>query len=497
MTGRLADLFRLAWGLLYWNTRKSWFRYRRGRSPCPCQAPSDSGRAYETACDACVHWHNPAGFRRVCPLLVQTKKGLRCSANTAEVRPFWGRAWGYYGGTLLSVYLAGALFFFIFLRAVGYPVNIGHLVWPGSWHRVREVRGWYFMQRSEKAFAVGHPAEGMLYLSNAYEFDPTNYEVATRLAQKLQISQPLRSDEIYRRLMSDHSDQRRITAQTWFRALLARGDFGNVAELARGQLADDPGSASVWMRTLLFVTRQSHNDAPLRQILAPNAPAGVGIWRQLVQAELLLRAGRKADYRNALHQSWSDGPAYGLYYQIGALIEQDDALAAADLLQSYGGRLDTTASTQLLLEAYVTLDATRARDQLVGALLSPPLSPPVINLLTAHLIRHPDQSILDRLFEKFARDRAPATDSSLESLLALDCAAGVARDWNKMHFVADLLRANGNALTLGAAESFFRGDTTQTRIAALLPALPLPLEVNYALLERYPGPRRALRAPKP
>jgi hypothetical protein len=47
-------------------------------------------------------------------------------------------------------------------------------------------------------------------------------------------------------------------------------------------------------------------------------------------------------------------------------------------------------------------------------------------------------------------------------------------------------------LTLGFVESFFRGQTTQTRAAALLPALPLPLEVEYALLARYPGPRVTL-----
>ena len=497
MTGRLADLFRLAWGLLYWNTRKSWFRYRRGRSPCPCQSPSDSGRAYETGCDACVHWHNPAAFRRVCPLLVQTKAGLRCSAHTADVRPFWGRLFGYYGGSILGTYLTGAIVVFIFLRLVGYPVNIGHLVWPGSWHRVKEVRGWFFMHRSEQAFAAGHPAEGMLYLSNAYEFDPANYTVASSLAQRLQVGQPLRSDELYRRMMATHPEQRALTAQAWFRALLARGDLATVAELARSELVDDPANASVWMRALVFATRQIRSDIPLRQLLAANAPAVVAPWRPLAQAELLRQAGRKAEARQALRRLPADAPAYSLYYQIAEMIDQGDALAAVDLLQSYGAQIDTTARVTLLLEAYVALDAEQARERLVEALLVPPVNPPTINVLAAHLIRHPSQPLLDRLFDKFEHDRDPATGTSLESLLALDCAAGGAGDWHKVHEVAGLLRANGNALTLGAVESFFRGDTTQTRIAALLPALPLPLECTYALLERYPGPRRALVAPKP
>ena len=116
MTGRFADLFRLVWALLYWNTRKSWFQLRRGRSPCPCQSPSDSGRAYETACVACLSWNEPARFRRDCPLLVSTPQGLRCSVNTADVRPFWRRAFFFYGGGLATLYLTAALTVFIFLR---------------------------------------------------------------------------------------------------------------------------------------------------------------------------------------------------------------------------------------------------------------------------------------------------------------------------------------------------------------------------------------------
>src|SRR5207253_1322402 len=98
-----------------------------GRSACPCQSPSDSGRAYETQCDACMSWSRPARFQRVCPLLVPTKDGMRCSANTPEVRPFWGRAFGFYGGVLFSIYLVGVITVFIFLRTIGYPVSIVHV----------------------------------------------------------------------------------------------------------------------------------------------------------------------------------------------------------------------------------------------------------------------------------------------------------------------------------------------------------------------------------
>ena len=41
----LGDFRRLAWGLLYWNVRKSLFRIRGAGGAAPCQHPSDSGRA--------------------------------------------------------------------------------------------------------------------------------------------------------------------------------------------------------------------------------------------------------------------------------------------------------------------------------------------------------------------------------------------------------------------------------------------------------------------
>ena len=71
----------------------------------------------------------------------------------------------------------------------------------------------------------------------------------------------------------------------------------------------------------------------------------------------------------------------------------------------------------------------------------------------------------------------------------MGCAAGVARDWPKLETVSRFISGHGegSAFTLHLVEAFFRGNTRQTRIAALLPALPMALEVYYALLERYPG----------
>lgn len=488
--GRLADLLRLAWGLLYWNIRKSWFQLRRGRSPCPCQSASDSGRAYETICEACVSWHRPAAFRRVCPLLVETPDGLRCSVDTERVRPFWLRAFGFYGGSILTLYLAAALTIFAFLRTVGYPISIVHLVWPGSWHRVGQVRGWFFMDRAQRAMAHGQMAEGMLYLANAYEFDPDNYTVAFTLAQKLQITQPHRSDEIFRQLVVAHPEQKNLTYQVWFRALLARGDFPAIEALARARIVDDPANAAVWMRALIFASRQTGSEASLRQLLE-SAHAAIRPWHPLLETELLLRAHRVDEARSRLRQPWLESPPFAFFYQISERIALGDGIAAVDLLEAHRARLDDNARAALLLRAYATLGASQSVERLATRLLDPPVSLASANLVAAHLIRQPNPAVFERLFFEFGRSKIPLTDDSLETYLALYCAAGVVGDWDRMHTIAGAIRTpgRGNTLTLGAVEAFFRGQTTRTRISGLLPALPMPLEVHYALLERYPGPR--------
>jgi hypothetical protein len=490
VTGWFADFFRLAGGLLYWNTRKSWFRLRRGRARCPCQSPSDSGRALETQCEACLHWASVERFRRVCPLLVSTPQGWRCSADTADVRPFWGRAFRYYGGALGAVYLAGVIAIFIFLRSVGYPVSIVHVAWPPAWHRVGEARGWFFMEKARQAFAANRTAEAILYLSNAYEFDPANYTAGLTLAQTLQSGQPVLSNRLYERLLHEHPARHADTAQNWFRALLARGDFDAVQGLASEEVLADGPHASVWMRAFIFATHQNHRAAPVHALRDSAVPTAV-VWRPLLDTELLLLAGRTAEARQMLEQSdWAALPPYGLYYQVSQLLELGNAYAALDALERNRTRLDDEACVSLELAAFARQGARRPLQQLADQLLAPRLSLPVIKILSAQLIRYPDPALLDHLYARFRAERIPFNTESAGVIMALLCATGASSDWVKFAEIRGAIaaQAGSSQAILAAVEGFFRGQSSTTRITSLLPALPLPLEVNYALITRYPGP---------
>ena len=495
MLGWLADLFRLAWGLLYWNTRKSLFRLRRGRARNPCQTQSDSGRAMETHCDACLHWDKPERFRRVCPLLVSGRGGLVCSADAADVRPFWGRVVRYYGGTFLALYAVAVLSVFIFLRVIGYPVSIVHVALPTLWYRVPQARGWYFLEKSNRAFAAGRIPEGMLNLNMSYQFDPSNYGAGLALARNFQASQPAASDELYARILRDHPDRHSATSQEWFRALLARGDFKRAAGIARTETLGDLAHAQAWMRSLLFTTRQAKDEATLRELLANPAPAAV-VWRQVLETELLLRAGRTAEARAALASRWpAKAPAFAIYYQADALVSLGDTFAAIDVLSSQPpGRIDDEAAVTLRLEAYaVGHDPVNLRREFARVLTG--LNPVRVKILCAYLIRHPDPELFAQLSAYVERSTPPFNTQTSATWFTLLCTAGAVGDIPRLQaYARQLKQATATPfVALDVVVSFFRGETVEKRITTFLPILPLPLEINYALIERYPGPssRRA------
>ena len=184
MLGFVADIFRTFWGLFYWNLRKSAFRARRGRGRCPCQTPSDSGLAGETGCEPAHDYVKPARFQRVCPLLQPNAEGLlRCSVNTAQVRPFWGRFWLLYGGISLTLLLGSVGSVYGVMRLVGYPVTLRMIAWPPAWAEITLARSAYFLDRAREAQASGDIADAMLSLSLAYEYDPSNYDAGLLLAR--------------------------------------------------------------------------------------------------------------------------------------------------------------------------------------------------------------------------------------------------------------------------------------------------------------------------
>ncbi|MDE3083780.1 MAG: hypothetical protein KGJ37_00995 [Verrucomicrobiota bacterium] len=484
MSGWLADFLRFIWGLLYWNARKSVFRWWGGH--CPCQNPSDSGHAYETACDACASWQNPARFRRVCPLLVETPDGLRCSAETKDVRPFWGRAFGFYGGGLAALWLTGALTVFAVMRGIGYPVSIVSVAWPPAWQQIRAARAEYFFQKARRSLDAGHVSEALLALPYAYTLNPRNYSAGLLLAQLWQIGQPVLSDRLYAKLLHEHPEQRATIAAAWYRALLARGDFAKITQLARDVLASQPSPAPDWLRALFFAARRTGDPAPLRTLLDKQRALTPAL-RNLIEIEILIEEGRTADAHAALLRLNVDTP-YAAYYQVNELARlgfPSEAISELNAKPGFFGAFDQAA---LRLDAFATQGWSSLVHNEAENLLLAPANASVFELLAAQLIRHPDAELLAESFDKLEREPPANRDDAYRAALALFFAAGANKDWDHLRAARGLLRKNNNGsiAILDVTEAFFRGKSAHQHIESLLPMLqPLSPEVMYALFEHY------------
>jgi hypothetical protein len=161
--------------------------------------------------------------------------------------------------------------------------------------------------------------------------------------------------------------------------------------------------------------------------------------------------------------------------------------------------LDHYATNRRILAAddfQLRLDALAALGQaesLRALLQQRPLNARELMLVCAHLIHWPDATTLAAVFDNFQRAQLPKDPETYSASLALFVTAGVAGDWVRLRVAADRLKVLSGArmLALNAVETFFKRGTTDARLESILPALQgLPLEVIYALHERYRAPGR-------
>jgi hypothetical protein len=489
--GWLGDLRRGAWALLYWNARKSWFVVRGRAGQCPCHNPSDSGEPLATGCEAAIGWNNPRRFRHVCPLLVRNEKGAWvCGVAPARVRPFWARAWGFYGAVLAGVFLAGGFSVWGGLRGIGYRVTVRQVLWPPAWSELRAVRAQIFIDQAQEHYHAGRTREAIRALSVAYATDPDNYALGMLLAQFNQAGNPEAADRIYLRLLRLHPAQRRETTEAWFLGMLARGRLMDVAMLAQRELgAAGPEQAAGWIHALIFASRLLH-----RPDLLETAALG---------AKLPL-AARTTWLFEARVQRATPGEALGilrtepllqdfpyarlqraeLFLRIG---RPREALA---LMAASRGELAGRDVVRLALAAYALAEDDAARRREAALLLAPgrKIGEGELTLLAQHLIEHPDAVILEALGRSVENLGGMDPVSRREIWLNYLCALGAAGDEKQF------ARAREKALATGMISSrvgarlhdFFFPVGSRGRIEIVLPGLTgLSSDLNYLLLQKY------------
>ncbi|RRK01500.1 hypothetical protein Ga0100231_001515 [Opitutaceae bacterium TAV4] len=488
--GWFTDFFRLAWGFFYWNARKTAWKVRSTRGRCPCQHPSDSGRAWETGCEALAGWNSPVRFRRLCPLLQRTEAGLwRCSVNRSDVRPFWGRALAFHGGVALVLYLVVTLGAFTFLRTVGYAVTYPGVLWPPAWKKHPAIRAEFFLEKYRHASAAGDNRQALMALSTAYNLDPRNYQVGLLLANLSQASNPGLSDHVHQRLINEHPAQAAAIAQLWLRALIVRGDFQTIETLAASRLQASTDQAAVWMHALLFANLRTGNGNVISTLRSsPHLPAWASDLLSLHEDLGTLTPAAIPPRLAAIASNTTD--PFSFFFVCRRLIQLGHAHEVITLLESRAGLLRRRDFVSLRFDALAALGwDSILRNEISSLLLADP-TPAVVELLATHLIRHPDSARLALVFDRLAQAPLPDTTENYPAYLALFCAAGVGRDQPRLDWAAVHIRTIAR-VPFRSLDIIGRGLAKGEDVHAEnhLPALrQLPFETTYALLDRLKPP---------
>lgn len=491
MKAWLGDAMRTVGALWYWNARKSWFVLRRRRGQCPCHNPSDSGEPGKTGCEAVTLWNDPARFqRRVCPLLQRNADGVwMCGASVAQVRPFWGRFLILHGAVVVLAVLLTGFTVFGAMRHIGYHVSLKQIFWPPRWSEFRELRVQLFAEQAKAHYEAGRVREAIAALAMAHALAPENYAYAMMLAQFYQAGVPEATDAMYRKLMQMHPERRNDTARVWFRSLLARARFKDLAELARRQLASDPTQTAAWLHALLFASRAMQDWTPL-EAAATDAAIDPAVRRAL-ELELAVRrlpAERARDFLRTAG-AVTDLP-YLRVQRVELFIEFGAPNEALALAASSRFLLSGRDVVRLGLAARAAAGQRDALRRDIEALLAPEreVSLAEISLVAQHLIRYPDRDALGLLREAMPRLSQAEPAVRLEAWINFFCAAGSAQDRAQLAFARERLLSLDLLSPAGVQrlETFFTLLPAQQRPEFLLPQLqPFALDLSYALCGRY------------
>lgn len=326
----LSDLLRLPLSALHWNTVKTWYVLRGRRRHCPCHDLSDSGEPGRTRCVAVLHWHSPARFRRVCPLLVQTDHGWCCRAAPAQVRPFWGRLLGAAAMLGLVVYVLGCFAVLGLLHRTGYDqLRYTDVIWPGNWGRFKVVQAQYYRAMGDAALRQRDYRQAQMAYATAMETAP-DYPSGLALAiLSSYAGNYAYSDSLFIRLRHEFPEEHERTAIAFHDQLLGSLRLRRLADLCLTGLNHPDRAKLPWVRLLVFVATEGRFASDIvrdRSGAVEQMPRGA---QQLLHAHALAERGQKAEAVAALA---GIHPADGTWFYVAA-IQAMARLGALDAAQ--------------------------------------------------------------------------------------------------------------------------------------------------------------------
>ncbi len=469
------DLIRIAWGLIAWNARKTKFRLGLSRR-CPCQAPSDSGIAGETRCEASFLLDRPTRFQFVCPALRNTPAGWRCHHDRATVRPYWGRCILTYATLALLLWVTGATLWFGSLRIGGvHRVAWLDCVWPPRHERVGEARAEHFRNQFQHAISEGNIPAAIVALHSAFVSCDTCWRDGLVLAQIYErTGQFAAADHIFDQAEQRAPDHHTTITVARHDALLHSRRFRSLAELAWREFQHATNDRETWLVPLAHALAA---DPLAVKVLPPTDERNDLTSGERALLELAANHQRPlpAFIRNQIITTPANNPTQAIL-RWRLLLDQGDRLAA---LQAINRDTATLSRFELELARWATIDPRTSAAQAAQWWLDLiPLDPAPAHIarLVAVALRSPFQVPLAAL-----RVRLPDDDrASLAALWVLAVRQGDA------NLATDLLKDMGyfpeaNALPLDP-------NALAARLPITATLLPIPREVLYALM---PSPGQA------
>jgi len=264
-------------------------------------------------------------------------------------------------------------------------------------------------------------------------------------------------------------------------------------------LREGAAHAPAWIEGILFAERMTGDPGEVDRLLT--GPGKIpDVARSVLSLARDTRTG-SAGERQRRVQLFAEGAAnaFELYFSLGRLTELGRASDVVAVLDGAGGAsLEPYDRESLKLDACSVLDWRVLERKEIGFILDQGTSAPVVTLIAAHLIRHPNAAAAAYAFGLLDLKPLPATAENAGAHIALICMAGVNGLDARMKQEAGLMgwSAGGQFAAWGHILEFFEGSVPARNPAVFLPALhQLPLEVVYALSAHYRASAEAPGSP--
>jgi hypothetical protein len=481
--------------LVYWNLRKTIYGLKGRRGTPPCQHAHDVADRLPPQCEAVWDWAAPGRFRRVCPALARTANGWRCSATSAQVRPYWGRAAVVYATLAAALYMGGTGALWWMWQRVGYDrIAYPDVAWPGRWPKVKEAQADHFRRQAREALIMGDVSKALLSLTTAEGFAKGGFGERMMLARLwAQAGNAGYASQLFHVVQADYPARAEESRAMWHDQLLANGQLGLLADLClqRIVVSGDKAPESLWEYSLVFALDHGRMAGQIRKTRGEDLQRLPDRLRAFIEVLAQWQDGRTAEAaRDLAAMRFTEGERMAMRRQIEWLARMGRADEAGVELIRNAGRLGgfEVAALRYSVDT-ISGRADEARADFIG-MLRAPLSPAEADRLCGLVIFARDGASLRRAPGVFALEPLN-TDAPAQAAFWVAALAGGSPELARGARMRFATAAGGGELPPVETLDFRRQKTDDPHSPFFIASyVALPRETIYAMIGAMADDRR-------